>query len=96
MGPRSHTFGGPVPHAAKLFFFADYQGTRQTQGIDTGLIAVPSLADRTGDLFDPAAPLTGTVSGGSFAQLLSSRLGCRPTGRAVLHGRLHGGDLRLP
>ncbi len=69
------TFGGPVPHAAKLFFFADYQGTRQTQGIDTGLIAVPSLADRTGDLSDQAASLTGTVSGGSFAQLLSSRLG---------------------
>ncbi len=69
------TFGGPFPHAAKLFFFADYQGTRQTQGIDTGLIAVPSLADRTGDLSDQAASLTGTVSGGSFAQLLSSRLG---------------------
>ncbi len=69
------TFGGPVAHAAKLFFFADYQGTRQTQGIDTGLIAVPSLADRTGNLSDQAASLTGTVSGGSFAQLLSSRLG---------------------
>ncbi len=69
------TIGGPVPHAAKLFFFADYQGTRQTQGIDTGLIAVPSLADRAGDLLDQAASLTGAVSGGSFAQLLSGRLG---------------------
>ncbi|HEX4652158.1 MAG TPA: carboxypeptidase-like regulatory domain-containing protein, partial [Granulicella sp.] len=69
------TLGGPVPHAAKLFFFADYQGTRQTQGIDTGLIAVPSLADRTGNLADQAAALTGSVSGGYFAQQLSSRLG---------------------
>ena len=69
------TIGGSVPHAAKLFFFADYQGTRQTQGIDTGLIAVPTLADRSGDLSDQAAALTGKVSGGYFAQQLSSRLG---------------------
>ncbi len=69
------TIGGPVPHADKLFFFADYQGTRQTQGIDTGLIAVPTLADRAGDLADQAAALTGKVSGGYFARQLSSRLG---------------------
>ena len=69
------TVGGPVSHAAKLFFFADYQGTRKTQGIDTGLIAVPTLADRTGNLLDQAAALTGKVSGGYFAQQLSSRLG---------------------
>ena len=69
------TIGGPVPHATRLFFFADYQGTRQTQGIDTGLIAVPTLADRTGDLSNQAAALTGKVSGGYFAQQLSSRLG---------------------
>ena len=64
-----------MPYARKLFFFVDYQGTRKTQGIDTGLIAVPSLADRRGDLSDQAAALTGSVSGGYFAQLLSSRLG---------------------
>ena len=69
------TLGGPVPHAARLFFFADYQGTRQTQGIDTGLITVLSLAARHGDLSDQAASLTGIVSGGYFAQRLSSRLG---------------------
>jgi hypothetical protein len=73
------TLGGAVPHASKLFFFADYQGTRQTQGVDTGLIAVPSLADRTGDLSDQAASLTGSVSGGYFAQQLSSRLGTTVT-----------------
>ena len=68
------TIGGPLPHT-KLFFFADYQGTRQTQGIDTGLIAVPSLANRGGDLSSQAAALTGTVSGAYFARQLGSRLG---------------------
>ena len=43
------TIGGPIRHD-KIFFFADYQGTRQTQGIDTGNISVPSNADRTGNL----------------------------------------------
>jgi hypothetical protein len=47
------TFGGPI-RRNKIFFFSDYQGTRQRQGIDTGLIPVPSAADRTGDLSDSA------------------------------------------
>ncbi len=45
------TFGGPI-RRDKTFFFADYQGTHQTQGIDTGNISVPSNADRTGNLSD--------------------------------------------
>src|SRR5215470_12402729 len=45
------TIGGPVKQN-KLFFFADYQGTRNSQGEDTGLIPVPTLADRTGNLAD--------------------------------------------
>ncbi len=69
------TIGGPVARGKKLFFFADYQGTRQTQGVDTGLIAVPTMADREGNLADQAGSLTGVVSGPYFAQLLSSRLG---------------------
>ena len=68
------TIGGVIPRS-KSYFFADYQGTHQTQGIDTGLIAVPSTADRTGNLNDIAAQLTGAVSGSSFASLLSQRLG---------------------
>ena len=40
------TFGGPIRHN-KIFFFADYQGTRSTQGVDTGQIPVPSIDDRT-------------------------------------------------
>lgn len=68
------TFGGPIRHD-KIFFFTDYQGTRQTQGVDTGNISVPSHADRTGDLSDLASNLTGTVGGPYFANLLTQKLG---------------------
>ncbi len=68
------TFGGPIRHD-KVFFFADYQGTRQTQGIDTGDISVPSNADRTGNLSDQAANLVGSVGGPYFATLLTQELG---------------------
>jgi hypothetical protein len=40
------TLGGPI-RRNKVFFFADYQGTRLTQGVDTGQIPVPSVQDRT-------------------------------------------------
>jgi hypothetical protein len=73
------TVGGPIRHD-KIFFFTDYQGTRQTQGIDTGDISVPSNADRTGDLSDFVdsngnSLLTGTVGGPYFASLLTAKLG---------------------
>jgi Carboxypeptidase regulatory-like domain/TonB dependent receptor len=68
------TFGGPILHD-KLFFFTDYQGTRQTQGIDTGSISVPSATDRTGDLSDVSNQLTGSVSGPYFANQLTQTLG---------------------
>ena len=73
------TLGGPI-RRDKLFFFTDYQGTRQTQGIDTGEISVPSNADRTGDLSDFVDSkgntlMTGTVGGPYFASLLTERLG---------------------
>jgi len=68
------TLGGPL-RPDKAFFFADYQGTRQTQGVDTGTIGVPSDADRTGDLTDLASNLTGTVSGPYLASLLTQKLG---------------------
>lgn len=68
------TFGGPIVHD-KVFFFTDYQGTRQTEGQDTGLIPVPSLQDRAGNLSDEASLLTGTVSGPYWANLLSQKLG---------------------
>jgi hypothetical protein len=73
------TLGGPV-RLDKVFFFTDYQGTRQTQGIDTGEISVPSNADRTGDLSDFVDSngntlLTGSVGGPYFANLLTQKLG---------------------
>jgi hypothetical protein len=68
------TVGGPIAKD-KVFYFGDYQGTRSFEGVDTGLIPVPSLADRTGDLADRADTLTGTVSGPYVASLLSQKLG---------------------
>ncbi len=68
------TAGGPIVRN-KVFFFSDYQGTRQIQGTDTGLIPVPSLEDRTGNLSDQASSLTGAVSGPYWANLLSQKLG---------------------
>jgi hypothetical protein len=68
------TFGGPIKKD-KIFYFADYQGTRTAQGIDTGLIAVPSLAERAGNFSDAASSLTGSVSGPYLANLLAGKLG---------------------
>lgn len=68
------TVGGPI-RRDKAFFFADYQGNRNVIGQDTGDIAVPSVADRNGNLADVASQLTGTVGGTSWAQTLSQELG---------------------
>ena len=68
------TIGGPIRHD-RIFFFTDYQGTRQTQGIDTGNISVPSNADRMGNLADLSSGLVGVVGGPYFANLLTQKLG---------------------
>ena len=67
------TGGGPIKHD-KLFFFADYQGTRQVLG-GAGFTPVPSAADREGNLADLSQYLTGTVTGPAFANTLSQELG---------------------
>ncbi len=67
------TLGGPIVRN-KVFFFADYQGTRLTQGIDTGIIPVPSMQDRSGNLSDITSALTGVVTGQSWANTLSKEL----------------------
>jgi len=75
---RQNQFGGAIGGPIKknaVFFFGDYQGTRSTQGLSSGLISVPSLADRTGNLLDQASSLTGDVGGPFLANLLQQRLG---------------------
>jgi hypothetical protein len=73
------TFGGPILRN-RIFFFGDYQGTRNTTGVDSGDILVPSAADRDGNVLDQAATIaakTGAnaVNGAYFANLLGTRLG---------------------
>jgi Carboxypeptidase regulatory-like domain len=62
--------GGPIQRD-KVFFFTDYQETRTTQGVSTGNISVPTLAQRSGNFND----LTGSVSGPYLASLLTQELG---------------------
>ena len=68
------TVGGPIKKD-KVFYFGDYQGTRTNQGLDTGLISVPTLAERAGNFQGVASALTGAVSGPYLANLLSQSLG---------------------
>jgi len=78
------TAGGPIVRD-KVFFFTDYQGQRQIVGVDSGLVPVPSVDDKSGNLADVASRLTGptvngvyngpVVTGGYWANLLSQELG---------------------
>jgi hypothetical protein len=68
------TLGGPI-RKQKVFFFGDYQGTRTTQGVDTGLISVPTSQQRGGDFSGDSGDLSGAVNGNYWANLLSQRLG---------------------
>jgi hypothetical protein len=72
------TAGGPI-RKNKIFWFADYQGTRQIIG-QTESYPVPSNADRTGNLIDqigtPQQPgFSGSVTGVGWAKQLSQTLG---------------------
>ncbi len=68
------TFGGPIKRN-KAFFFVDYQGTRMVQGQSTGLIPVPSPAERNGDFSANTDALTGSVVGPNWASALTNQLG---------------------
>src|SRR5207248_1354394 len=70
--------GGPAIKN-RLFWFTDYQGTRETRGISSGLVTLPSLTQRNG-VFGPSAftdsegaPMV--VNGSYWAGVLSKRLG---------------------
>lgn len=74
------TFGGPI-RKDKLFFFLDYQGTRQLTS-SPNLLSLPTAQDHQGNLADQAGitagsvnNLTGVVNGSYFANILNSRLG---------------------
>ncbi len=78
------TAGGPI-RKNQVFFFADYQGTRSTQGIDTGEIPVPTLAQRAGDF----GGFSGTV--GDLASLLTRELGRPVSSNQPLNAVFPGG-----
>ena len=74
--------GGPVVKN-RLFFFGDYQGTRESRAYTTPSAQVLTAQERTGDFSDRASELTGTVPGsgipGDFASVLTTRLGYKVT-----------------
>ena len=76
-----YAVGGPF-WKNKLFWFTDYQGTRQVTGASTGLLHLPTALQRTGT-FGTNAFLDGsgsptTVQGAYWAQILSQRLNGQP------------------
>jgi Carboxypeptidase regulatory-like domain len=79
--------GGPILKD-RLFWFVDYQGTRQTQGAET-TTSLPTVDERNGN-FDPTlltntvdGPLAGTGGAQSWAQVLTARL-ASVTGQTVI------------
>ncbi|TAM81658.1 MAG: TonB-dependent receptor [Acidobacteria bacterium] len=78
------TIGGPIIKN-RLFIFGDYQGTRQSLGVSTGALTVPTADQRAGNLSDPNLPVSGldptaVVKGcapgnGCLNDVLTTRLG---------------------
>jgi hypothetical protein len=78
------TAGGPILKD-HVFFYGDYQGTREVAGVTSGVIDVPSALERTGDFSDVGStgysPLIGVVRGDNVPgnhtmdEVLSQRLG---------------------
>jgi hypothetical protein len=74
--------GGPILKD-RIFFFTDYQGTRQSAGVTGNQIHVPSPNERAGNFSDVGvtgySALSGSVRGGpgrtSMNSVLSTRLG---------------------
>jgi hypothetical protein len=71
--------GGPAIRN-RLFWFSDYQGTREVVGASTGIVSLPSAAMRGGDFsglnaFVDADGNPALVKGNYWAQVLSQRLG---------------------
>ncbi|PYX28326.1 MAG: TonB-dependent receptor [Acidobacteria bacterium] len=82
-----YALGGPL-WKDRIFWFTDYQGTRQTQGASTGKLTLPTANMRNG-IFDPSVFFDSsgnptTVKGAYWAQVLSARLG-----QTVTNGELY-------
>ncbi|HJZ98949.1 MAG TPA: TonB-dependent receptor [Candidatus Solibacter sp.] len=67
-----YAVGGPALKN-RLFWFTDYQGTRERRGTSGSLSQLPSVAQRGGTF--TTSDLNGTVSGPYWAQVLTKRLG---------------------
>jgi len=72
--------GGPV-WKNKIFWFSDYQGTREVKGAEASQVTVPTADQRLGN-FDPASMApngTGTGAGGGTCQDITTT-NCVPAG----------------
>ena len=80
------TIGGPIKHD-KMFFFADYQGTRQIVGSTVNTV-VPTAAERQGNVLNRLVSAGGTaaVSSDNWAGILQDRLQASNPGQAVAAG----------
>jgi hypothetical protein len=67
-----YAVGGPILRN-RLFWFTDYQGTRQVIGISSGNVQVPTQDMRNGIFPTPFG--SSAVNGAYWAQILSTRLG---------------------
>src|ERR1035437_3780305 len=83
---KRNQFGGTIGMPViknRLFFFGDYQGTREMAGVSSGVIHVPSTLERGGDFSDLGTTGFGAINGSvrsgasptNFAAVLSDRLG---------------------
>lgn len=74
-----YAVGGPAIKN-RLFWFTDYQGTRDIRGLSSGRVELPSAAERQGnfaglDAFLDASGAPTVVNGPYWAKVLSQRLG---------------------
>ena len=86
---KRHQFGGVIGGPIikdKLFFFTDFQQTRQLAGASTGILTVMSNDERNGVFSDSI--LNTPVQGDAWAQTLMSRGGGTITPGVTLYNQL--------